>query len=807
MRYALAALCSLLVCAGAMPGAEEKELPIPNGGFEGGLDGWKAPADGGLCSVSTEQVFKGKHALKVVDTSEKEGSSLTSARVPIRGAGLYQLRGQVYSVSGDGLGLYTRIYDKDGKDLTGGEAILLGLGGSDKKWRAVSRDIFAPEGAAFLELWIHSYSIARVEAYLDELRFVDMGDAAQRRPWEPLYKIRPDEKDRLTEADVIGPDGIVYPNWTKCGVQGGLPQVEVVTRIEEHGGRADDEADDADALEKACRAAGEKGGGAVLLAAGTYHLDRPISVAHAGVVIRGQGMGKTKLVFRYKVGGEGAAFYAPKAGEKVGPNTLVELHCVPQGLTRMAILLDGQEIAEWKPSTHSGNTFNMDCRGRALLAKKKDGGECTLKGVGEYKDGKKRECSINVTLDPGFHESVEPPFSRGAITFQGRGATGERLKLAQDGKRGSRTLELERTAGLRVGDCVAIEGPATERWKKLTRNVCQWGMYRRYEALIEKIDDNRVTLNQPLRIEFPVIDGSFVQKTIPTQRCGIEDLHIEQTENLWISSVFFRNAWNCWARGVKVHKCGRFPIYAVGGKWCEFRDCIFDDAWFKGGGGTAYAGWEYCCDCLMENIETFKLRHAPQVQWAASGCVIRKSVFHESDGQWHSGWTNENLFEQCVIESKTGNGGYGYGLWASPPEDSAHGPNGPRNVVYNCDVSSPKDGLWMGGMNENWLILYNRFVVANGHGVFAKTCSFDHIIRGNVFVLKDGQSAALRLATPDCVGIELIGNTVCGGKLFDGSAKLEVESGNRLLPLPSGDAPRPQPVVPSIYEWQKANRK
>jgi len=113
----------------------------------------------------------------------------------------------------------------------------------------------------------------------------------------------------------------------------------------------------------------------------------------------------------------------------------------------------------------------------------------------------------------------------------------------------------------------------------------------------------------------------------------------------------------------------------------------------------------------------------------------------------------------------------------------------------------------MGGMNENWLILYNRFVVANGHGVFAKTCSFDHIIRGNVFVLKDGQSAALRLATPDCVGIELIGNTVCGGKLFDGSAKLEVESGNRLLPLPSGDAPRPQPVVPSIYEWQKANRK
>jgi hypothetical protein len=92
------------------------------------------------------------------------------------------------------------------------------------------------------------------------------------------------------------------------------------------------------------------------------------------------------------------------------------------------------------------------------------------------------------------------------------------------------------------------------------------------------------------------------------------------------------------------------------------------------------------------------------------------------DGQWHSGWTNENLFENCVIESSSNNGAYGYGLWASPPEDEAHGPNGPRNVVYNCDISSPKAGLWMGGMNENWLILYNRFRVDSGPGRVRQRC-------------------------------------------------------------------------------------
>jgi hypothetical protein len=294
-----------------------------------------------------------------------------------------------------------------------------------------------------------------------------------------------------------------------------------------------------------------------------------------------------------------------------------------------------------------------------------------------------------------------------------------------------------------------------------------------------------------------------VQKVNPIQRCGVEDLYIEQTENLWITSVLFSYGWNCWARGVTVKKCGRFPVYGSAAKWCEIRDCVFDDAWFKGGGGTAYTGWDRCWDCLMENVETFKMRHGPLFQWAASGCVIRKSVFHESDAQWHAGWTNENLIEQCVVESVQGHGGYGYGMWASPPEDTAHGPNGPRNVVYNCDVSSQKAGVWMGGMNENWLILHNRFVVDSGPGVWAKTFSFDHIIQGNVFVLKDAKSAMVQLASTDCTGIEAIDNSLYGGdgRFLSGRAALLSSEGNQALPLASG--PRPQPRIPSIFEWQR----
>ncbi|MHC4742064.1 MAG: right-handed parallel beta-helix repeat-containing protein [Planctomycetota bacterium] len=625
-------------------------------------------------------------------------------------------------------------------------------------------------------------------------------------PWERQYKIKPGETDRLTAADVVGPDGVVYPDWTMCGVQGGIPDVKAVCRIEEFGGKADDDKDDSGALAKACESAGREGGGAVVLGAGTYYLDRPVTVRRDNVVIRGKGPDKTRLIFRYAIPENGVSFYNPPAGSKVGPRTRIEMHAAPSGLMKMTMTMAGKTVGSWSRSTHSGNTFNFTVTGQDALSKVADG-KHILKGVAEYKDGKKRTGQIPIVLDSKFNDTRLVPHSRAAITFAGRNPAGAKIKLAKDGKRGDTRLQLQSTKGLRKGDCIVIDGPATERWKKITQNACKWGYYRYNALVIEGVEGNTIKISQPLRIEFPIIDGSYIQKASPIQRCGIESVYIEQTENLWISTVIFYNGWNCWAKDVTVKKCGRFPIYGHMAKWCEIRDCVFDDAWFKGGGGTAYTGWDRCWDCLMENVETFKMRHAPCFQWAAAGNVIRKSVFHESDGQWHAGWTNENLIEQCIIESTRGHGGYGYGMWASPPNDTAHGPNGPRNVVYNCDVSSPRAGLWMGGMNENWIILHNRFTVDSGPGVFARTVSFDHIIKNNTFILKDKKSPMISLATADCIGLEVEDNRLYGGngKTIAGPAKLALNENNKALP--TGKASRPKPAVSSIYEWQLKNAK
>lgn len=803
LRTGLVALSVTLACCAH----GETILPLANSGFEEALAGWSVTAFPGVTCEVTEHAATGQLALHVVDNSNQKGSSVLSGAVSIEGTGAFELRGMYFPVSGSGLGMYVREYNAAGEVINSERSHLVGLGGEERRWLRFARRLYTSTEARSLRIWVHSYDAAIVEAYLDDLQLVALGEEAMRPPWQGTYKIRPDEAERLTAADVVGPDGIVYPNWTRTGVQGGIPEVTAFCRIEDYGGRADDDLDDSDALDAACRAAGAAGGGAVLLGAGTYHLDRPVTVRHSGVVIRGQGAQRTRIIFRYSLEPQGIRFYAPQPGATVGPNTPIRLHCRPTGLMTMSIAVDGKEIASWKRSLHSGNTFSFGVRGDKVVAAVAPGTH-TLEGVGGYADGSQLRCQIPINVDPQFRADPALADDQVAIYFAGPGWAGEKVPLTADGRRGNTTLQVADTASLAVGDVILIDGPATERWKQLTRNACPWGTYRRYEVTIEAIEGNTLTISQPLRIEFPVVDGSYVQKMSVIRGCGLEDLYIEQTENLWITAAQFTHAWNCWARAVTVKMCGRFPVNGSMAKWCTIRDCVFDDAWFKGGGGTAYVAWQQCWDCLMENVETFAMRHAPLVQWAASGCVIRNSVFHDSDMQWHAGWTHENLFENCVVTSVRDHGSYGYGAWASPPEDDAHGPNGPRNVVYNCDISSPLAGLWMGGMNENWLILYNRFVVDSGQGVFAKDASFDHIIRGNVFVLRDGKSPMVMLATPDCIGVELIGNSLYGGngRFADGPAQPAVMEGNQALPL-AEDAPRPAPPVPSIYDWQQEHAR
>lgn len=628
----------------------------------------------------------------------------------------------------------------------------------------------------------------------------------QERPWQPQYKIKPTETDRLTAADIVGPDGIVYPDWRYAGIEGGIPDVADKVCIEEFGGNADDDQDDSEALAKAAEAVGRGGGGAVVLGPGIYHLDRPVVLQRDGVVIRGQGAEKTTIVFRYGGPEAGVAFFGLADDDVVGPDTPVELHAMPEGLRRMAIEVAGKTIASRAWSKHWGGTFMLRTFGSSVMTRVGTGKK-RLTAVAEYADGRKATQTVEIRLD---RDHASPTARRlagsglGAITFSGESRVGPAFKLAEDGRRGDVELVLDQAAALRPGDAVELEAPATERWNLLVRNACQWGTYRCNQFKVQAVDGNRIRLNQPLRIDFPVVDGSTVTHLDPIRRCGVEDLKLVQTKELWTSGVLFACAWECWARGLVVEKAGRHPVYTRQAKWCEICDCEFRDAWYHGGGGTAYVGWERSYDCLMENVTTWQMRHAPCVQWSSAGNVIRNSRFHGSDAQWHAGWTNENLFENCVINAAGSCGTYGNGGWASPPNDQAHGPEGPRNVIYHCDFTAPKTGLWMGGMNENWLILHNRFVVDGGPGIWANAYSFDHIIYDNAIAVKSEKQPAIQLKSRDCLGVEILENRTYGAgeKLVGGAGKPDLLEGNSVAPF-TDSPPRPTPKVSSIFQWQR----
>ncbi|WP_242644728.1 glycoside hydrolase family 55 protein, partial [Streptomyces laculatispora] len=62
-----------------------------------------------------------------------------------------------------------------------------------------------------------------------------------------------------------------------------------------YGAEPDNSADAAPAINRAIAAAGERGGGTVLIPEGTYRIDDIIRIGHSNVVVRGAGSGRTKL--------------------------------------------------------------------------------------------------------------------------------------------------------------------------------------------------------------------------------------------------------------------------------------------------------------------------------------------------------------------------------------------------------------------------------------------------------------------------------------------------------------------------------
>jgi hypothetical protein len=630
----------------------------------------------------------------------------------------------------------------------------------------------------------------------------------------------------LTAADVLGPDGLVYPDFTWAGVPGGIPPMPVAIKLVDLGGRPGD--DISDLLEQAVARVSQGGGGAILIGEGTFYLDQPVLVFSSNIVIRGAGPDKTRMVFRYRVPKGGIRFFRLVPGQQIGPGGTIEFHAHPKNLVVLE-LRSGEKVLERRVRRdHWGNTFSIRASGGRALRELGEGPH-TFTALAEYQDGTR--ITETIGLDLVRKPAGEPaPNQLAAVSFVGRGFVGNPVLLAGDAHRGSCRLELARNHGLVGGDRINLVAPASERWRALVGHASPWEIQAQNFYEVTAVDGGTVTIRQPLRVDYLLVDAPFVRKIEVLSNCGVEDLSLEQEvvpnqdppgpkidetlwhaiEDLWTSGITTHFAWGCWIRNVTVRKTGRNAVYFPMSKQIEVRHCLFDDALFKGGGGTAYIGFDRTWDSLIDSVETRGMRHAPNNQWNASGNVVRNSRFIGSDGQWHAGWTHENLYENNFIDARGGGGSYGHGLYASGPSSGVHGPQGPRNVVYHNDVIARRDSFHMLGGNEGWMILFNRFLAEEGRSVFVKEKGGHHLIAHNTFIQRKPVAPPVFLGA-DCVGVQLLNNSFYGIEpplvgYATGHAAQAVDKGNVSEPAVPRPLPaHPQPKVASIFQWQLDN--
>ncbi len=785
------------------PTAQRQIIPFPNGSFEQGEACWFFSRERGLQTRATAEFTKTPPgALRIFADNDKGiMARVDSPFVAVKGPGNVEFHFEACGFAGRHLSTTVRQYDVDKNYLPGLDS-WTECGDTGGKWVEGMIDVLLDEKTAYVQVRFLPLPAQGevIDVFFDDFR-IEVAPMPI-PPWKGQYKLKP--TDKLTAADVLGPDGIVYPNWKNVGVQGGIPDVPVAVKLADLGAKP--ETDIADLLDKACREAGAKGGGAILIGEGTYFLSRPITIKQSGVVIRGAGKDKTKLVYNSPAGqpGTDVGFYWPKDGEPAGPDTVVETHVYQIGVKSFKLSVNGKEVQGVGNITPYAN--DRQILGAKLLELAGEG-EATLVAEVVYMDGHtaKAERKLRLTKEP---QAIKAGAVINALLFfQGYGIEGTEHKLAADGKRGDTVLVFEDAGDLKVGDKILLHAPGTLRFRQEIQHLIGGDDWKRIHSLqILKRDGNRVTINQPLRIDFPKIDGTYARRLNPIEHCGVEHLSVEHLTRMSINTVEFDWGWNCWVRNIKVDRSGSMAVHGYRSKWLEFRDSEFDNPW-NYDGGQAYSGFSSCLDSLYENNTVRKHRHAPVVQYGSMGNVFRNSTFEHSDIQWHAGWSTENLFENCVVKSTSQFGSYGHGAYATGSDDGGHGPNGPRNVVYNSDLYGIKNGVQLDGVNEGWIFVYNRIVNEKGAGFSVRRGSFDHTVKDNVFVVKDAEAPMTRFATPDCVGTDLIGNTLVGGngKIAEGLAKPALEKDNKVLPAGSA-AERPKPAVPSIYEWQKSSK-
>ncbi|MFE7705844.1 glycosyl hydrolase family 28-related protein [Streptomyces sp. NPDC057486] len=436
----------------------------------------------------------------------------------------------------------------------------------------------------------------------------------------------------------------------RAGYRGGseLPRRRhVVADVLDHGAVPDGSADAAPAINRAIAAAGERGGGTVLIPAGTYRIDDLIRIGHSNVVVRGAGSGRTKLYATRNLT-ELIGFYGSRyGGDKSGwswAGGLIWL-CPKE---RWASLTDAIRAKAWPFEGWTGN--------------RRDEWQ-TLTTVAPARRGD-RTITVRDTTRLG----------RGDLVL---------LRLADDA---DHTL-LEHMAG-------GGPGPEAYYWDDKTKLTS----YVPYEwpVRITAVHGDRVTLERPLPLDVrPEWDPRLTTLATPLTGSGVEGLTLEAVEtpqsphllDKGYNGVAFQCAYDCWADDITVrHVDNGFGL--IGASACTLRRTRVE------GRGSHHP--YYCREGSHDNlIEDFTIArrtvpapagtqlHGINVEGLSSHNVWSRGEMEMGTFDSHRGMPFANVRTDITVNNNGRHGG-----------DASAGPLfGARFTHWNIRVTNGRAGL------------------------------------------------------------------------------------------------------------------
>ena len=285
-----------------------------------------------------------------------------------------------------------------------------------------------------------------------------------------------------------------------------------------------------------------------------------------------------------------------------------------------------------------------------------------------------------------------------AIRING-GATGDWIALSASAAIHDDTITVADGSAFANGDYAIIQQTNDASW-----NITDTWAANSAGQIVKIIDvsGNMLTLETPLRHDYPLSRTPSIRKISPNLNSGVENLKLERllagdntTRNNQYT-IHFSYAAQGFVRDVHSHMAFGAHVAMDNSTQIEINRCYFEDAYEYDGGGSGYGVklQARSGQCLIENNIFRKLRHSMLLQSGANGNVFGYNYSRDTESDSHPSWAGDitlhgnyayaNLFEGNIVEH----------IWIDDSHDGITGPLNTffRNRAENCGFNMTDAG-------------------------------------------------------------------------------------------------------------------